>query len=86
MIIVFVFLWVVEKWRNGAEWRGMARNGAEWRNGGMAEWLSYIPNVPDIFTVHADDCTYFDLLHCTYFEVLHLVQKLLGGPRRNPPF
>ena len=53
----------------------MARNGAEWRNGGMAEWLSYIPNVPDIFTVHADDCTYFDLLHCTYFEVLHLVQK-----------
>ena len=56
-------------------------------NGGMAEQRNgYILNLLDIFTVHADDCTYFDLLHCTYFEVLHLVQKLLGGPRRNPPF
>ncbi len=28
----------------------------EWRNGGMAErWKGYIPNLPDIFTVHAND-------------------------------
>ena len=47
VIIVFVFLWVVET----AEW-GMA----ERQNGGMAEWWTgYIPNLPDIFTVHTDD-------------------------------
>ncbi len=37
------------EWRNGG-WRndGMAEGGtAEWRKG-------YIPNLPDIFTVHAD--------------------------------
>jgi hypothetical protein len=54
---------------SGTEWRnGMAeRNGGtEWRNGmaewqnkmaglqGTAEWQKgYIPNLPDIFTVHA---------------------------------
>jgi hypothetical protein len=28
---------------------------AEGRNGGRAEWqYSYIPNLPDIFTVHTD--------------------------------
>ncbi len=45
------------EWRIGkmAEWR----NGG-WRNdgmadGGMGEWRKcYIPNLPDIFTVHAD--------------------------------
>ncbi len=54
------------EWRNGgmAEWRSgrMAEwwNGG-WRNdgmadGGTAEWRKgYIPNLPDIFTVHADD-------------------------------
>ncbi len=57
----------------GTEWRNrMAeRNGGrEWRNGmaewqnkmaglqGTAEWRKgYIPNLPDIFTVHADDDT-----------------------------
>jgi hypothetical protein len=38
------------EWWNGG-WRndGMADSGtAEWRKG-------YIPNLPDIFTVHADD-------------------------------
>ncbi len=49
------------EWRNGGmvEWQSgrMAewRNGG-WRNDGIAEWRKgYIPNLPDIFTVHADD-------------------------------
>jgi hypothetical protein len=29
---------------------------AEWRNGGRAEWqYGYIPNLPDIFTIHTDN-------------------------------
>ncbi len=46
------------KRNGGTEWR----NGmAEWQNKmaglqGTAEWRKgYIPNLPDIFTVHADD-------------------------------
>ncbi len=51
------------EWRNGgvAEWRngGMGDSGmTEWRmaDGGTVEWRKgYIPNLPDIFTVHANE-------------------------------
>jgi hypothetical protein len=46
---------MVEWWNGGmAEWQ----NGgmAEWWNGRIAEWQNgTIPNLPDIFTVHADN-------------------------------
>jgi hypothetical protein len=61
----------IAEWQNGAEWRkgGMTEWGkmAGWWDGGIyhaiftyrtspAEWRNgYIPNLPDIFTVHADD-------------------------------
>ncbi len=55
----------MKEWRNGmAERNGRTewRNGmAEWQNKmaglqGMAEWRKgYISNLPDIFTVHADN-------------------------------
>ena len=56
------------EWQNGGRNGRTAerQNGgtAEWRNGGMAEWRNggmaerrngYIPNLSDIFTVHASD-------------------------------
>ncbi len=47
----------VEWWKNGgmAEWRNGGKNGGM-ANGGTVEWWNgYMPNLPDIFTVHTDD-------------------------------
>jgi hypothetical protein len=42
--------------RRNAEWRRGNGGMADWRNGGMAEWQNgCIPNLCDIFTVHADN-------------------------------
>ena len=78
VIIVYVFLWVVEM----AEW-GMA----ERQNGGMAEWRTgYIPNLPDIFTVHTDACTYFLLLHVLILLFCTWYKSYWGGDVHIPPF
>ncbi len=49
------------RWRNGG-WNGGMVDWREWLNGGnggnggTAQWRKgYIPNLPDIFTVHAND-------------------------------
>jgi hypothetical protein len=54
------YLWYTPtQWRNGGwnggmvDWREWS-NGGNGGNGGAAEWRKgYIPNLPDIFTVHA---------------------------------